>query len=104
MYGLVVTHSYIQREIIYFALVCFITCTTCCWKIAEDANNSGHILNAQRLGFLKTYARGMRLKKKIPLEKSQRKSTVMKAVGPESRGLEIVVDTPAEFLLSLMGK
>ena len=58
MYGLVVTHSYIQREIIYFALVSFITCISCSWKIAEDANNSGHILNAQRLSFSQNLCTG----------------------------------------------
>ena len=42
MYGLVVTHSYLQREIIWFALV---TRITYCWKIMKNVNNSGHILN-----------------------------------------------------------
>ena len=42
MYGLVVTHSFLQREIIWFALVNRITY---CSKIMENVNNSGHIFN-----------------------------------------------------------
>ena len=42
MYGLVVTHSYLQWEIICFALV---TPITYCLKIMENVNNSGHTWN-----------------------------------------------------------
>ena len=42
MNGLVVTHSYLQWEIIWFALVTHIRY---CLKIMENVNNSGYILN-----------------------------------------------------------
>ena len=52
------------------------------------------------LVFVKTLARGIRQKKKILLEKSQRKSTVMEAERPE-RIVQVVVGPLAEFLVAL---
>ena len=78
MYGLVVTHSYLQWEIICFALVAPITY---CLKIMENGNNSGHILNEDHSpSFFKTLAREIGLKKKRPLEKSQRMLTELTSI------------------------